>query len=338
LYDSAGLCDNTQFMKSRVLVSKRVYPPAIEYLRQRVELEYNDSNESYSPHKLIEKLKGKQGVVCQVTDKFTPGVMDQLPDLKIISNIAVGVDNIDLRAATARKILVTHTPDVLTDATADFAFALLLAAARRVVEGDAFIRSGQYKQWLMDLLVGHDVHHRTLGLVGMGRIGQAMARRARGFSMRILYYDSSRRPAELERELGLEYTPFDQLLSESDFVSLHVPLAPETRHMIGGPQFAIMKRTAILINTARGPVVDEAALAAALAGGRIAGAGLDVYEEEPKLHPGLQRLKNVVLAPHIASGSHDTRIRMCMLAAENLVAGLSGKLPPNLVNRELMPA
>lgn len=324
-------------MKPRVLVSRHIYPQAIEYLREHVELDYNDSNQAYSPGQLVDKLKGKAGVVSQVIDKFTAGVMDQLPDLKVISNIAVGFDNIDVPAATARGIAVTNTPDVLTDTTADFAFALLLAVARRVVEADHYTRSGQFRQWLMDLMVGQDAHHRTLGLVGMGRIGQAVARRARGFSMRILYYDAVRAPAELERELGLEFVPFDRLLAESDFVSLHVPLLPETRRLMGAPQFARMKKTAILINTSRGSVVDEAALAKALAAGEIGGAGLDVYEEEPKIHADLFPLQNVILAPHIASGSIDTRIRMCMLAAGNAVAGVSGKRPPNLVNRELMP-
>jgi len=274
--------------------------------------------------------------VSQVTDKFTSGVMDQLPGLKIISNVAVGFDNIDVPAATVRKIAVTNTPDVLTDTTADFAFMLMLAVARRVVEADHYARTGQFRQWLMELLVGQDVHHRTLGLVGMGRIGQALARRARGFSMRILYYDTVRSTAELEAELGLEFGSFERLLCESDFVSLHVPLLPETRHLVGAAQFARMKKTAILVNSSRGPVVDEAALADALASGQIGGAGLDVYEHEPKIHPGLIGLKNVVLAPHIASGSLSTRIRMCTLAAENVVAGVNGKLPPNLVNRELI--
>lgn len=324
-------------MKPKVLVSRYVYSSAVEYLRQHAEVEYNDSNQGYSPEQLIARLKDKTGVVSQVVDKFTAAVMDQLPQLRVISNIAVGFDNIDVPAATARKIAVTNTPDVLTDTTADFAFTLLLAAARRVVEADEYARSGQFRQWLMDLLVGQDVHHRTLGLVGMGRIGQAVARRARGFSMRILYHDALRAPAELERELGLEFVPFDRLLAESDFVSLHVPLLPETRCLMGAAQFAKMKKTGILINTSRGPVVDEAALVEALASGQIGGAGLDVYEKEPEIHSGLFSLRNVVLAPHIASGSIDTRSRMCMLAAENVVAGVNGQRPPNLVNRELMP-
>ncbi len=322
-------------MKPRVLVSKRVYPQAIDYLRQQVDFEYNDSDDGYPPEQLLEELRDKQGVVSQLTDKFSAAVLDQLPDLKVISNVAVGFDNIDIPAATARKILVTNTPDVLTDTTADFAFTLMLAAARRVVEGEAFLRSGQWRQWRIDLLCGYDVHHHTLGLVGMGRIGQAVARRARGFSMRILYHDAVRAPAEVERELDLKFVPLDELLPESDFISLHVPLLPETRHLIGAAQLARMKKTAILVNTSRGPVVDETALARALATCQIAGAALDVYEREPEVEPGLLALKNVVLAPHIASASIETRTRMCLMAAENVVAALAGRRPPNLVNRDL---
>lgn len=322
-------------MKLKVLVSKRVYPEAIEYLRPRVELEYNDADDGYPPRELLERLRDKQGVVSQLTDKFPAAVMDQLPGLKVISNVAVGYDNIDIPAATARQILVTNTPDVLTDTTADFAWTLILATARRLTESEAFLRAGEWRQWRINLLCGYDVHHATLGIVGMGRIGQAVARRARGFDMRVLYHDAFRQPAEAERQLGVEYVALDQLLAESDFVTLHVPLLPETRHLIGAAQLARMKKTAILINTARGPVVDEAALAEALAAGTIAGAGLDVYEREPEIHPGLLQVKNVVLAPHIASASIATRTKMCLMAAENVVAALEGRRPPNLVNREL---
>jgi D-3-phosphoglycerate dehydrogenase len=322
-------------MKLKVLVSKRVYPEAIEYLRPRVELEYNDADDGYPPRELLERLRDKQGVVSQLTDKFPAAVMDQLPGLKVISNVAVGYDNIDIPAATARQILVTNTPDVLTDTTADFAWTLILATARRLTESEAFLRAGEWRQWRINLLCGYDVHHATLGIVGMGRIGQAVARRARGFDMRVLYHDAFRQPAEAERQLGVEYVALDQLLAESDFVTLHVPLLPETRHLIGAAQLARMKKTAILINTARGPVVDEAALAEALAAGTIAGAGLDVYEREPEIHPGLLQVQNVVLAPHIASASIATRTKMCLMAAENVVAALEGRRPPNLVNREL---
>ncbi|HPQ17243.1 MAG TPA: D-glycerate dehydrogenase, partial [Bryobacteraceae bacterium] len=230
----------------------------------------------------------------------------------------------------------TNTPDVLTDTTADLAFALLLAAARRIVEADHFLRSGQWRRWSIDLLAGHDVHHKTLGIFGMGRIGQAVARRARGFSMRVLYNDTRRAPEAIERELELEFVEKDRLLAESDFVSLHVPLTESTRHLIGAAELAKMKPSAIIVNTSRGPVIDEPALAEALSKGVIAGAGLDVFEEEPKVHPVLLELKNVALAPHIGSASIDTRRKMCMLAAENAVAALEGRRPPNLVNPEVL--
>ncbi len=261
-------------------------------------------------------------------------MIDRLEGVRIIANVAVGFDNIDLAAATRRKILVTNTPEVLTDTTADFAFALLMAAARRVVEGHGFVHSGQWTKWRIDLLVGQDVHHRTLGIFGMGRIGQAVARRGRGFSMRILYHDAMRAPEAVERELDAEFASADRLLRESDFVSLHVPLLPHTWHMIGAEQLRMMKPTAILVNTSRGPVVDEAGLAEALEKRVIAGAGLDVFENEPHVHPTLLKLDNVVLAPHIASASVDTRKKMSMMAAENAVEALEGRRPANLLNPE----
>ncbi|MBI3665690.1 MAG: D-glycerate dehydrogenase [Acidobacteria bacterium] len=324
-------------MKPKVLITKRLYPEAIQHLRQFTEIEYNNAEEGFTAEELLKRLADKQGVVSQLTDKFTAEVMDKLPNLKVISNVAVGFDNIDIPGATKRRTLVTNTPEVLTETTADFTFALLMATARRVVEGDAFLRSGQYQEWQIDLLCGYDIHHRTLGLIGLGRIGKAVARRARGFEMIVLYHDAVRLPREVERGLGLEFAPLDTLLAESDFISLHVPLLPETHHLIGAPQLAKMKRTAILINTSRGPVVNEEALARALASGRIAGAGLDVYEHEPTVHTGLLDLKNAVLQPHIASASIDTRTRMCVMAADNMVAALNGRRPPNLVNVELWP-
>ena len=221
---------------------------------------------------------------------------------------------------------------MLTDTTADLAFALLLAAARRIVEGHRFVHSGQWTKWSVDLLVGQDVHHRTLGIFGMGRIGQAVARRGRGFSMRILYHDMQRAPETVERELGLEFVDADRLLRESDFISLHVPLMPSTRHLIGAAQLQIMKPTAILVNSSRGPVVDEAALAEALANKVIAAAGLDVFEREPQVEPRLLELDNVVLVPHIGSASVDTRLKMSMMAVENAVEALSGRRPPNALN------
>ncbi len=322
-------------MKPAVLVTKRIYPEAVEYLKEHCTVDDVGNDEGLTAEELSSRVRGKQGVVAQLTDRFSAEVIDALEGVKIIANVAVGFDNIDVPAATRQGILVTNTPDVLTETTADFAFALLLAAARRVVEAHQFVHAGQWRKWSIDLLVGQDVHHRTLGLFGMGRIGQAVARRGCGFSMRILYHDAVRAPESVERELQLEFVPAEQLLREADFVSLHVPLLPSTRKLIGEPQLKLMKKTAILVNTARGPVVDEAALAKALSEGWIAGAGLDVFEREPQVNPELLKLTNVVLAPHIASASVDTRREMSMLAARNVVAALEGNRPFTLLNPAL---
>ena len=316
-----------------VLVTKRVFAEAVEYLRRIAEVEYVDSDDVLQPDELIRRAQGKQGLVAQLTDKFDAGQLAKLDGVRVISNVAVGFDNVDLEAATRQGIMITNTPDVLTDTTADLAFALLLAAARRIVEGHRFIHSGQWRRWSVDLLAGYDVHHKTLGIFGMGRIGQAVARRGRGFSMRILYHDARRAPEMVEQELGLEFTDKDRVLAESDFISLHVPLTDATRHYIGAAELRRMKPTAILVNAARGPVVDEAALAEALAVRTIAAAGLDVFEREPIVHPRLLELENVgVLVPHIGSATVETRLKMSMLAAENCGAALEGRRPPNLLN------
>ncbi len=319
-------------MKPSVLVTKRIYPEAIDYLKQHCEVDYAGTDDGLSAEELSRRLRGKSAVVSQLTDRFSAAVIDSLEGLKIIANVAVGFDNIDVPAATRKGILVSNTPDVLTETTADFAWALLLAAARRVVEGHAFVHSGQWRKWTIDLLVGHDVHHRTLGIFGMGRIGQAVARRARGFAMRVLYHDAVRATEQMERELGLEFVSKDQLLKESDFVSLHVPLLDATRKLIGERELKLMKKSALLVNTSRGAVVDEAALAKALGECWIAGAGLDVFEREPEVNPELLKLSNVVLAPHIASASIDTRREMSLLAARNAVEALEGRRPPTLLN------
>ena len=274
----------------------------------------------------------------QITDRMDAALLEKAPHLKVIANVAVGYDNIDVPCATRLGIQVTNTPGVLTDTTADFAFALLLAAARRVAEADQFVRNGQWNEWRLDLLLGRDVHHSTLGIMGLGRIGRAVARRASGFNMKVLYWMPRRAALEVERENAATYVEKDVLLRESDFLSIHVPLNPETRHLIGKRELDQMKPTAILVNTARGPIVDEEALVHALREGRIAGAGLDVFEREPQVHPALLAMPNVVLAPHIASASIATRFRMAEMAAENLLAAVSGKVPPNLVNRELAAA
>lgn len=322
--------------KPKVLITKRIYPEPIELLRPHCEVDYVNSDDGLPTEELVERARGCTAVVSQLTDRLRADVIERLDGVRVIANVAVGYDNIDVPAATTRGILVTNTPDVLTETTADFAFALLMASARRVVEAHAFVHSGQWSRWLIDLLVGQDIHHRTLGVFGMGRIGQAFARRARGFAMKVLYADSVALAPEVESELAARRVSKEELLRESDFVSLHVPLMPETKHFIGAAELALMKPTAILLNTARGPVVDEAALVEALREKRIAGAGLDVFEEEPKVHPGLLELTNVTLAPHIASASVATRRRMSEMAVENALAVVQGQRPPNLLNPEAL--
>src|SRR6202171_3096641 len=318
-------------MRNHVLVTKRIYPEAVELLKQHAEVDYVDSDDGLSAEELSRRIQGKQAVISQLTDRFDAAVIERLQGVRSISNVAVGFDNIDVAAATRQGILVTNTPDVLTDTTADFAFALLMAAARRVVEGHHYVHSGQWRKWYIDLLVGHDIHHRTIGIFGMGRIGQAMAKRAGGFSMRLLYHDAMRATDALEKSLVLEFVSAEDLLRQSDFITVHVPLLPETRKMIGAAQLRMMKPTAILVNTSRGPVVDEAALAQALDSKVIAGAGLDVFEQEPHVHPLLLKLENLVLAPHIASASIDTRRKMSLVAVENALAALGGKRHPKLL-------
>jgi glyoxylate reductase len=285
---------------------------------------------------LVARLSGKQGLVCLITDTIDADLLEACPDLRVVANVAVGYNNVDVAAATRRGVVVTNTPDVLTETTADFAWTLLMATARRLAEADRYVRDGRFTQWEFMLLLGGDVHGKTLGIVGFGRIGRAMARRARGFNMPVLYQDTVAADPATERELGASQADLPTLLREADFVSLHTPLLTETRHMINAESLRTMKRTAYLINASRGPVVDEAALVHALKEGWIAGAGLDVYEEEPKIHPGLLSLPNVVLAPHIASGSYETRLQMAMLAIENCLAVLAGQRPPTPVNPEVL--
>ncbi len=315
-----------------VLVTKRIFPEAIDLLRRCVEeVDYEETDDGLPAAELIPRSRGKQAIVASLIDKFTPEVLDQLDGIKVIANVGVGYDNINVPAANARGILVTNTPDVLTETTADLAWALLLASARRIVEGHHYVHSGEWRKWAIDLLVGRDIHHKTLGIFGLGRIGQAVARRARGFSMRVLYHDLRRAPESVEKELCAEFVDKETLLRESDFVTLHVPLIDSTRKLIGEPELRLMRPTAILVNTSRGPVVDEAAVARALRERWITYAGLDVFEREPHVNPELLKLENVVLAPHIGSASVDTRRKMSMLAVENAIAALEGRRPPNLV-------
>jgi lactate dehydrogenase-like 2-hydroxyacid dehydrogenase len=323
-------------VKPKVLVSRKVFEDVLALLGRQCDVESNQRDVPFTPAQLVKKLHGKSGAIVLLTDLVDDRLLAQCSDLKIVCNVAVGYNNIDVKAATRRGVMVCNTPGVLDDTTADFTWTLLLATARRVVEADKFLRTGKWKGWGLMQFTGYDVHHKTLGIIGLGRIGKGVARRAKGFDMRVIYTDVQRADETTEREHGVMFVDKRTLLRESDFVSLHVPLSPETRHYLSEPEFALMKKTAVLVNAARGPIVDEKALVKALKDGRIGGAGLDVYEREPKCERALLSLKQVVLAPHIASASIETRTKMAMMAAQNCIAGLSGQRPPHLVNPDVM--
>jgi len=314
-------------MAKSILISNVLPAEALRTIPKDVTVDYNDAQVGLSKADLIARLSGKDGLICHIISTIDDEVLAAAPTVKVVANVAVGFNNIDVAAARRRGVVVTNTPDVLTETTADFAWALLMTAARRVVEADHFARSGNWQRWEWDLLWGTDVYGKTLGVVGFGRIGRAVARRALGFNMRVLYQDAFPADAAAERELRATRTELEPLLAQADFVSLHTPLLPETRHLMNERTLKLMKKSAVLVNAARGPVVDEAALARALKEGWIAAAGIDVFEEEPKIHPGLLPLKNVVLTPHIASASFDTRVAMAALAIRNCLAVIDGKPP-----------
>ncbi len=322
---------------SKVYVTRPIAEEALALLRSQAEVALWPDPDVPPPHEeIVRQVREADGLVCLLTDRIDAEVIAAGERLRVISIMAVGYDNIDVAAATTRHIPVCNTPGVLTEATADLTWALLMVAARRVTEAERYLRAGRWKSWSPQLLLGQDVHGATLGIIGLGRIGQAVARRARGFAMRVLYHSATRKP-EVERELSVEWADLDTLLREADFVSLHVPLTEETRNLIGARELALMKPTAILINTARGQVVDQEALVAALQEGRLAAAGLDVFQVEPlAMDDPLLSLEKVVLLPHLGSASVATRTRMAMMAAENLVAGLKGERPPYLVNPEVL--
>jgi glyoxylate reductase len=322
-------------VRPRVFVTRQLPGEALERLGKQVELRVWEDELPPPREALLEAARGVEGLITLLTDRVDTALLEAAPSLRAISNVAVGYDNIDVAACTARRIPVGNTPGVLTETTADFAFALLMGLARRVAEADAYVRAGKWRTWSPTLLLGADVHGTTLGIAGLGQIGAAMARRARGFGMRVLYVNRNARP-ELEAELGLWRVDKATLLAQSDFLSLHVPLTPETRHWLGRAELAAMKPGAMLINTARGSVVDQAALAEALESGRLGGAALDVTEPEPlPMDSPLLKLPNVLIAPHIASASHATRGRMASMAVDNLLAALDGRRPPHCVNPEL---
>jgi gluconate 2-dehydrogenase len=318
--------------KQKILVTREVFQETLDYLAQHFEVESNQADSPFSADMLAQRLADKAGAICALTDRVDAPLLERCPQLRAVCNIAVGYNNIDVEACTARGVIATNTPGVLDGSTADFAWTLLLAAARRLSEAEAYLRNGEWHGWYLKQLLGVDVHGATLGIIGMGRIGQAVAKRAAGFDMTVLYHNRNRLGADVERRLNATRVEMNELLARADFVVLLVPYSPATHHLIGTAELARMKPTAVLVNVARGGVVDDAALIDALKNGTIRAAGLDVYEGEPKFNPGFLELKNVTLAPHVASSTEATRSAMVMTAARNLVAALNGAEPPNLLN------
>lgn len=318
-----------------VYVTRLLPGGALEFLKHHAHVHVWREDEPPPRDELLRRIEDVNGIISLLTDRIDGKLLSCAPNLTVVSNMATGYDNVDIKAASERNILVTRTPGVLSETTAEFTIALLFAAARRVAEGDRMVRAGRWKTWGPNVLLGSDVGGATLGIIGLGGIGEAVARRARALGMRVLYRSRARK-REIEKELGIRYVSLPNLLDRSDYVSLHTPLTPETKHMIGRAQLEAMKKTAVLINTARGPLVDQSALYKALRSGRIAYAALDVTDPEP-IEPDdpLLTLDNVLITPHIASASVATRSRMAMLAAENLVQALQGRLPKHAVNREI---
>ena len=323
----------------RVLVARVIFPQTLQRLRQHLDVEDNPGDAVYTSAQLIERLQGKQGVLTTGSERIDAALLAACPPLRVVANMAVGYNNIDIPACTAAGVLATNTPDVLTETTADFGFALMMATARRITESEHFLRRGEWNRWAYDIFTGSDVHGATLGILGMGRIGQAIARRgALGFGMRVLYHNRSQLPPATEAALKASYVQKDELLAQADHLVLVLPYSPENHHAIGAAELALMKPTATLTNIARGGIVDDAALAAALRERRVAAAGLDVFEGEPQVHPQLLALPNVVLTPHIASATVATRRAMAELAADNLIAALTGGTPPTPINPQVLQA
>jgi glyoxylate reductase len=319
-------------MKKKVLVTREVFDETIDFLKSQFDVESNQTDRLYAREELIARLQGKDGVQTSSSDRIDAQLLDACPGIRAVCNTAVGYNNIDIDACTRHGVMVTNTPGVLTDSVADYSMGLIIATCRRMTEGEAYLRAGEWKGTFLKQLLGQDVHGATLGILGFGRIGQAIARRARGFDMKILYHSRNRAAAETERESGATYAGKEQLLRTADVVLLILPFTPETKHYIGAGELALMKPSAVLINMARGGIVDDVALIEALKKRTIWAAGLDVYEDEPRLNPGFLELRNVVLSPHIASASAPTRKAMAMTAAKNLAAALAGTVPPNLLN------
>jgi glyoxylate reductase len=316
----------------KVFITRPIPEAAIERLSERFIVERNKEDRNLRANELRRAAKEADGLLCLLTDKIDGKLLASVSNLRIVANMAVGFDNIDLKAATERGIMATNTPGVLTETTADLAWGLIMACARRIVEADRFTREGKFTGWGPMLFMGSDVYGKTLGIIGFGRIGQAVARRAQSFKMKVIYYDETEVPQPLQKKLNARPVSLETLLKEADFVTLHVPLTPTTRHLIGAAQLGLMKPGAYLVNTSRGPVINEKELVSALKVDSIAGAGLDVYEREPALAAGLKKLSNVILLPHIGSASVETRTKMALMAADNIIKALAGKKPPNLLN------
>jgi glyoxylate/hydroxypyruvate/2-ketogluconate reductase len=319
-------------MRKKILVTREVFGAVLDFLAKDFEVTANQEDKVFSSDELARSLADKEGALTTITERIDTALLKGCPHLKAVCNIAVGYNNIDLTACTAYGVMATNTPGVLDDTTADFTWTLILAAARRLNEAEAYVRNGQWDKWRLKQFLGLDVHHAVLGILGLGRIGQAVAHRATGFEMEVLYHDVRRASPETESACRARYVPKEELFGRADIVTIHIPYSRETHHTVGAREIALMKKSAVLIHAARGGVLDDAALVEALRRGTIAGAGLDVFEGEPALHPGFLELKNVVLSPHIASSSEKTRSRMAMMAAENLVAALTSGNPPNLLN------
>jgi len=318
----------------KIFITRKIPELGLDLLKKEFTIDLNPYDRVLTKDEIITGIKGKDGLLCLLTDPIDKEVINAEPNLKMIASYAVGYDNIDIAAATKRGIPVSNTPGVLTETTAELAWALLFSVARRIVEGDTFTRKGKFKGWAPMLLLGQDVSYKTLGVVGTGRIGTAFALKSKGFEMKLLYTDEQKNE-QLERELGAQQVPLSTLLKESDFVSLHVPLTKATHHLIDEKELRMMKQTAVLINTSRGPIINETALIKALKQRWIFGAGLDVYEKEPEISRELKNLYNVVLQPHTGSGTLETRTKMALIAAENIIIGLQGDIPPNCVNKEV---
>ncbi|MDH5467622.1 MAG: D-glycerate dehydrogenase [Candidatus Aminicenantes bacterium] len=318
-------------MKPKVLITRKILAEALDYLKEHVDYEICTADRNPTKQEIIEKIADKEGLLCLLTDTIDKEVIDSARSLKIIANCAVGYDNIDIKEAKKRGILVTNTPGVLTETTADLTWALIFAVARRIPEADRFTREKKFRGWELDLFLGKEITGKCLGIIGMGRIGKAVALRAQSFRMKIIYSDPQRLAPEEEKKYKATFVPLDELLSSADIITIHATLTPESLHLISREKIQLIQKDAILINVARGPIVDEKSLAEALERNQIWGAGLDVYEREPDVEDKLLSLENVVLLPHIGSASYETRLKMAMMAARNLIQGLRGEHPDNLV-------